>query len=215
MKNQDQKNRGLYQILWNPFTYLLVQNLFGKRKFYRILVKDYLTVKEGGNILDIGCGVAQIVDFLPDNIVYTGFDINSSYINYAKKKYKNKVQLYDKKISDANTNDFNKYDYIISIAVVHHLNDKEAEDLFRLGFNLLKSNGTMITSDPTWNETDNFFAKLQTKNDRGNHIRYPNEYKAIAKKVFNKVDISVRKDLITLPQSGCIMCCKKSEKSIY
>lgn len=208
--SHDQKQTYLYRLLSSPQLYKISQNFFGRRKGYRILLNEYMLLKEGNSVLDIGCGTADIVDFLPANINYVGFDINSRYIAYAQAKYKDKdkVKLFCKRVSEADAT-LEKFDYIISMAVVHHLNDDEAINLYRLGMELLKSEGVMIIIDPTRNNSDSFIAKLLTNNDRGEHIRFPNEYEKLAKNVFPKVDVYIRNDMINIDQSICVIVCKK------
>ena len=46
-------------------------------------------IKEGHNVIDVGSGPSSILSDLPE-INYYGCDINSSHIEYAKKKYPNK-----------------------------------------------------------------------------------------------------------------------------
>jgi 2-polyprenyl-3-methyl-5-hydroxy-6-metoxy-1,4-benzoquinol methylase len=207
--NQDQKQTWLYRLLSSPQLYRITQNFFGRKKGYQILLNEYMILKEGNSVLDIGCGTADIVDFFPANINYVGFDINSRYIEYAQAKYKDKVKLFCKRVSEADAVTLEKFDYIISLAVVHHLNDEEAIDLYRLGMGLLKPEGIMIIIDPTRNNSDSFIAKLLTNHDRGEHIRFPNQYEQIAKKVFPKVDVYIRNDMINIAQSICIIVCKK------
>lgn len=208
----DQKQTLLYRLLGMPQFYRLSQKVFGKNKLYKILLKEYIKQKEGDSILDIGCGTADIVEFLAEKINYVGFDVNPRYINYAKNKFisnKNKIKLYNKRVNEADAKAFEKFDFIISIGVVHHLNDLEAINLFKLGFELLKPGGNIITVDPTVNDADSKIAKFITKRDRGEHVRLANQYKIIANKVFKNVSVIVRKDLLYISQSNCITICKK------
>lgn len=209
ISNQDQKQTWLYRLLSSPQLYRITQNVFGRKKGYLMLLNEYLILKEGDSVLDIGCGTADIVDFFSVNINYIGFDINPGYIEYAQSKYKDKVKLFCKRVSEADANTLEKFDYIISLAVVHHLNDEEAINLYRLGMGLLKTDGIMITVDPTRNNSDSFIAKLLTNNDRGKHIRFPNQYEQLAKTVFSKADSYIRNDFINIAQSACIIVCKK------
>ena len=59
--------------------------------FNEAIVKKYVK-KKNINILDVGCGPADILESL-DNINYYGYDINESYINFAKNKYKKKAKI--------------------------------------------------------------------------------------------------------------------------
>lgn len=202
---EDQKQTLFYRLLSTPQLYILSQNIFNKNNVYKTLVEEYIKPKPGEKILDIGCGTADIVNFIPDGVKYVGFDINSRYINYAKKRYKDRVELYCKRINEADAKSFNEFDYVISVGVVHHIGDLEAIKLFQLGKHLLKKDGIMITCDPTFNESDNFFAKFMTNNDRGEHVRLIEDYKSLASEVFSSVKAEIRKDMLNVAQSECVM----------
>ena len=94
-----QKSNFIYQILSYPFFYILSQKLMSSLSFNESIVKKYVK-KKFINILDVGCGPADILNGL-DHINYYGYDINESYINFAKNKYKHKKpKLFCKKFSN-------------------------------------------------------------------------------------------------------------------
>lgn len=202
---EDQKQTLFYRLLSTPQLYILSQNIFNKNNVYRTLVNEYIKPQPGVRILDIGCGTADIVNFIPDGVKYVGFDINSRYIKYAQNRYRDKVELHCKRINEADAASFNEFDYVLSVGVVHHIGDQEAIKLFQLGSQLLKKGGKMITCDPTFNDSDNFFAKFMTNNDRGEHVRIINNYKKLADEVFNSVKAEIRKDMLNVAQSECVM----------
>ena len=78
-----QKNKGIYNLLSSTFFYSLIQKVFSGTSFREKTIKKYIT-KSRVNVLDIGCGPAEILNTLPD-INYYGFDINPIFINSAKK----------------------------------------------------------------------------------------------------------------------------------
>jgi SAM-dependent methyltransferase len=208
-KNDLEQKTWLYHLLNMPVLYKFSQKAFGKYRLYRKITKDYINAKDGDLILDIGCGTADIVKFLPKGIQYVGFDVNAKYIIYARNKYKDKAKLYNMRVSETNASEFGKFDFIISIGVIHHLSDSEAIDLFQLGYNLLKPGGVIITLDPAFCDADNSIAKFVTRMDRGKNVRIPEQYKSIANRVFQNAEIIIRNDLIFVPQSNCILLCKK------
>ena len=83
-----QKNKGIYRSLSNTFFYALVQRVMSATSFRKKIIKKYI-IKSNVNVLDVGCGPAEILNALPE-INYYGFDINPIYIGSAKKKYENR-----------------------------------------------------------------------------------------------------------------------------
>lgn len=71
-------------ILEVPVIYRLLQCLVRNKKLPDEYVNRYVKPKDGDYVLDIGCGPADILEFLP-KVKYYGFDSNSKYIDNAKK----------------------------------------------------------------------------------------------------------------------------------
>lgn len=71
-------------LLAEPVIYRFFIKLVGSGKARKNFVEK-LGLKAGDKILDIGCGPADILEYLPETIEYIGFDSNKDYINVAKK----------------------------------------------------------------------------------------------------------------------------------
>ena len=74
-------------LLDSPFFYrtLRILSRGGRSKY----VRDYVRPVAKDKILDIGCGPADILNYLPD-VDYTGFDSNPKYIVAARKRFDNR-----------------------------------------------------------------------------------------------------------------------------
>ncbi len=88
------------------------------RKKRSLLVSRFVT----GVVLDVGCGPAQILEYLSDpSIKYVGVDTNKSQINSLRKKYA-KSQFFWINVDQEKLPDFNtKFDTVLLIAVIEHL----------------------------------------------------------------------------------------------
>ena len=105
---------------------------------------------EQPRILDIGCGPADIIASLPDSIgEYMGIDMNAEYIENAKQRWRdrNEFIFYCQKIEEATLSQKNYYDIVLAIAIIHHLNDREALRLFDMAYQSLASDGLLVTYD--------------------------------------------------------------------
>ena len=65
--------------------YSLFQNLLGARRARRVLIAEYIRPNGGDQILDVGCGPADILDFLPPDVRYVGVDHSRTYIEAARR----------------------------------------------------------------------------------------------------------------------------------
>ena len=118
-----QKTKGIYSILSNPLFYSFFQRIMSGTSLRSKIAKN-LIKKKNVNILDVGCGPAEILDSLPD-VKYFGYDISSTYINYARKKYKDRGKFYCKKFTSADVKKLPKFDYVLLFGILHHLDDKK------------------------------------------------------------------------------------------
>jgi SAM-dependent methyltransferase len=74
-------------ILSHPALYQAYQAAGG---FFGARIKaiaDYLTMRPGMRVIDIGCGPGHILPYLPEGTIYNGFDIDETYIAYAKRSF--------------------------------------------------------------------------------------------------------------------------------
>lgn len=190
---------GIKKILSIPQIYTLWQKLIGDYKLRKIYCRDFVKAKEGMRILDIGCGPANMVEFLPDNIDYVGFDDSEEYIKNAKKKFPQRnFSFFCKRVNFAQDFD-EKFDIIMANAVLHHIDDAEAEKLISFAAANLNDNGRLITLDGCIVENQSFIKKWLLKNDRGQFVRTKDEYFKLFSKYFNNIKVSVREDLYNIP----------------
>ena len=136
-------------------------------------------------VLDIGCGTGEYSDcFNPQN--YTGIDISSDYIKYARKTRKGKFLVMDAtNLSFPNES----FDIILIAAIIHHLDDKNAHAVLRQAKRVLGKNGRiLIMEDAKIRSLDNPIVRFVQKYDLGAKIRTPDKYRDI----FSKYFISMR-----------------------
>ena len=200
-----QKTNRIHSLLSNTFLYSFVQRIMSGTSFRSELVKKNIT-KKNSNVLDIGCGPAEILDSLHD-VKYFGYDISSTYINYAKKKYKDRGKFYCKKFTTSEIKKLPKFDYVLLFGILHHLGDNEIKNLMKLIKKVLKRGGNIITEDPVLIKNQNPIAKYLIVNDRGNNVRKKNEYLKIIRKYFKKINSKIYHQKF-IPYTWFVMQCK-------
>lgn len=187
------------KLLSIPQVYTLWQKLIGDYKLRKIYCRDFVKAKEGDRILDIGCGPANMVEFLPENINYTGFDDSSEYIKNARKKFPQpNYSFFCERVNFAQDFD-EKFDIIMANAILHHLDDTEAEKLISFAAQNLKENGRFITLDGCIVQNQSKLKKWLLKKDRGQFVRTKDEYFKLFSKYFNKIHVTLREDLYNIP----------------
>lgn len=196
-------------ILSIPYFYQVLQRLVGPPKYKKYFVDKFLKPFQGCKILDIGCGPADILEFLVDyEVEYTGFDQSEKYIANARERYKNySAQFFCNTVSEEllrKKSNVHNYDIVLASNVLHHLDDLEALNLLNLAKFSLKKGGRIITCDGCKVENDKLVSRMMLDFDRGKYVRFENQYLDLARKVFTHVDHEVNRQN-TLKISGIIM----------
>jgi cyclopropane fatty-acyl-phospholipid synthase-like methyltransferase len=196
---------GIKSILNFPAIYRLFFYITGTNhaKFVNLFVRP----QKDDTILDIGCGPADILKYLPD-VRYIGFDISQSYINAAVRRYKDRGTFFCKTVTADAVSGVNA-DIVLASGVLHHLNDQECVDLFTLAYNSLKKGGRLITLDGCYIEGQPMLARYIVSKDRGQYIRKPQQYLELSEQIFSDVKSHVRMDLIRIPYTHIVMECHK------
>jgi cyclopropane fatty-acyl-phospholipid synthase-like methyltransferase len=188
--------------------YSLSQKLIGADSYRRYIVKKYVRPLKNDKILDIGCGTGDLIQFLPP-VKYVGFDSNQDYIDQAKQKFGKKGIFICRSISTYSVGDLerNTYDITIAHGVLHHLNDKEAAQLFDIARMALRRGGRMITFDNCYTDSQPRLEKFLLSRDRGMFIRPPEGYRGLALRHFTNVNLTIERDLLRVPYSHSILEC--------
>src|SRR5438045_4062944 len=117
----DQIDTGLRSFLSHPIFYKTFQRLIGIDRAFKIIVHEIMKPTAGNRMLDIGCGEAHILDFLPKEVSYVRYDLNPAYIQYAKKKYGDKGVFVNERVSEMVVRDKEPFDIVLAAGLLHHL----------------------------------------------------------------------------------------------
>jgi SAM-dependent methyltransferase len=202
---------GFRKILEISGLYNIFQTLIGKKKTKKWLLKNIWKISNGDKIVDMGCGPATKLAYLPNKIDYFGFDISKKYIEAAKKKYSwaNFIQA---KASDFLTNGLaplQNTDLIMCNGLLHHLEDNEVNEILELSNKILKPKGRLICIEPVFLKHHSKISRWLISKDRGQNIRTEEEYKNLVSKFFNSYNTSIVTGLTKIPYVHIIIECAK------
>lgn len=185
-----ERKHGLYAALSNPKLYESVQRLMGADERRRDFADRFVRAQPGDRVLDIGCGPAHLRAYLPD-VEYIGWEPNAAYVDKARRTYGDRGTFHVGLFGPAEARSLAPVDIAILSAVLHHMNDDQARELFGLLREVLKPGGRVITLDNVFIERQNPIARLIISLDRGRHVRSPAGYEALARPTFNDVQGTV------------------------
>lgn len=72
----------------------MLQSIVCSKESTKKIIDEHIIPCYEGKILDVGCRTADILMYLPKDIVYYGFDLSREYINSAKNKYGNRGKFF-------------------------------------------------------------------------------------------------------------------------
>lgn len=199
---------GLRTILSVPFVYSSFQVLMGAKSIWNFLTSDVMQANSDMAILDIGCGPADILDYLPKGIYYYGFDISSEYIKTAQRKYGARGHFSSKLLEESDLAKLPKFDYVVLTGVFHHMDDIQAKKIAKLAHAALKEGGKLVSVDPCYTPDQNIIARYLISKDRGQNVRVESAYKAIVNRTFKHVQSRIV-HRAWIPYTHCYMVCAK------
>lgn len=182
---------GLRAILSFPKIYSAFQDMMGARSTRLEFVEDFVRPEPGSSVLDVGCGPAKILDYLPA-VKYWGFDISAPYINQAKLRFDKKGHFYCKMLDSTDLDRLTKFDVVLALGMLHHLGDNQAAEVMRLAHQALKVGGRFLSLDPCLEKRQSRIARFLVLRDRGQNVRTADDYTRLAARVFSQVRGEVR-----------------------
>jgi len=172
-----------------------------------LFVDEFVRPMRGARILDLGCGTAQILGFLPEDARYVGYDPSADYIAHAKRLHGDRGEFYVGYFGVEEAESLGPFDIVLACGVLHHLDDSEALQLSALVRQVLVSGGRFVTIDPTFSDDQNWLSRLLVSRDRGQNVRTGSSYEALVRSYFREVRGLLRHKY-WIPYTHWIMECK-------
>jgi len=198
---------GARAIFSSPIIYSIFQNIMGAHRLRIRFVEEFVMPFSGCAILDIGCGPADILAYLPD-VNYCGFDISDAYIARAKTRFGQRGKFYCLELTHSDIEKMPKVDIVFALGLLHHLDDESAIAVLQLAFQALKPGGRLLTFDPCFDAGQNIVSRFLVEIDRGQNVRSRAGYESIASAVFESPRVEVR-HRAWIPYTHCFMECTR------
>ena len=199
-----QRINGLYKLVTSPSFHRSLMFALGADRGLTTYAGAFLKARSGMKMLDVGCGPANILEYLPD-LDYTGMDLNEKHIVSARRRYGDRGRFI---VGDA-ARDLNQendtFDLISISALLHHLSDDEARSLFRSIRPLLRPGGRIVTLDPVWLPKQRAVVKLLNRLDSGMNIRTPEGYASLLEGLSLDFQTRTLNNLLRVPYDHFVM----------
>jgi len=199
---------GWRAILSHPLVYEAIQYLVGAKKFQRDFLNNHVRPKPGEKVLDVGCGPAEILKFLP-RMDYVGFDHSTTYIDRARKAFGDRARFYNMGLEKFGELGIEARDLALAVGVLHHIDDGQAARLFDLVADTLAPGGRFFTADPCYYHGQDPLTRFVISQDRGQNIRQFDAYLELARRRFPGARAYRVTGLLPFPHSVCILECRR------
>jgi SAM-dependent methyltransferase len=207
-----QDNGGLKSFLSVSWIYEQFQNLVGTRHARRWLAENYWRLNGGEKVVDMGCGPGRILDYLPKDITYVGFDISADYIAAAQRQFGERATFIVSTTDEFLRRPDNRLscsDLVLCNGLLHHVDDSEARDVLQLAKGIMAPTGRLVCIEPTFLVHQGRSARWIMGRDRGSHIRTEQEWRRLVSDVFDSFATSIATGLIRIPYAHIVIECGK------
>jgi len=182
---------GIYRLLRSSLIYDGFQHFIGRHSSALAHFVASMHLSPGATVIDIGCGPGRLVPYLPESVRYIGFEPNSRYVETARSRYGLRGEFHVGYFDSDAAARLGNVDVAIVSAVLHHMSDPEARALYALLRPTLSQTGRVVSLDCVLHQGQHPVSRMLAKLDRGKHVRSPEEYMAIARTAFTRVDGSL------------------------
>ncbi len=201
---------GIRHLLASPWPYDLFQHLVGAYRWRRRVVEELLlpSLASDSTVVDIGCGTGEILQYLPEETAYVGFDRNPDYIAEASRRFRGRKAVFrcEELTPDYRPRD-ELADHALAFGLLHHLEDGSAKALFSAARRVLKPGGSLITLDPVYTSEQSRSARYVVSKDRGTEVRTEFAYRELAQSSFQRVEVFMDLSPLRIPYTGIVMRC--------
>jgi SAM-dependent methyltransferase len=189
-----------------PLYVALQRGLGADRLRYRCL--DELGLKGGETVIDVGCGPAYYFERLP-RVQYFGFDTSPRYVDYARRRWGDRAEFRCEVFGEEHLSQIPPADAVLLLGLLHHLSDDESRHLLQVAAKALAPGGRVIAVDTCYEPRQGRISRWMSDNDRGEYVRSPEAFVALAQESFGDVDGEVIDDATRIPSSFWLMRMRK------
>ena len=194
----------LKALLGHHALYVALQKGVGADRLrYRCL--NQLGLTDGDTVIDVGCGPAYYFGRLP-KVNYFGFDTSERYIEHASKRWgSDRAEFRCEIFGEEHLEKIPPADAVLLLGLLHHLSDDDSRHLLRVAAKALAPGGRVIAVDTCYAAGQGRISRWMSDNDRGEFVRTPEGFMALARESFGDVGGEVVDDATRVPAAYWMM----------
>ena len=196
------------------FCYRAVQDLIGGTRARRLAIERLLAFNGVGSskaVLDVGCGVGDVLKWIPDNWSYIGIDISPEYIRLASSTWGKRGSFRVGSAADAHQVVApESQDIVLFLGVLHHMDSATVTSVLESARRCLAPGGIAYALEPAFWSGQSAISRKVMSMDRGEFIRDVSEWRALCAKVFPSVEIDELPRALRIPYHKVTLTLRKS-----
>ncbi len=201
------------KVLEIPSIYAWFQSMIAKKDAREWFLNQYIGDTTDKRILDLGCGTADILDYIKNEKLYVGIDNNKSYIEDNRKKFsqRKECKFYYTDLNAYSDKVTQKFDIVLMIGVMHHIDDNAVNGAMKRIKRIIADGGIFVSLDACFTKGMNPIARILCMIDRGRYVRYAEDYISTQKKYWTDVKYDIRTDTLRFLPYSVIIFTNKDE----
>ena len=203
---------GLKRMAERARGYRLIQKSVGSDQLWRWFVETHVRPHQPKNILDLGCGVADVLDFLPEGINYTGIDQHQAYVDEATRRFGHKARFQCESIQNSSFQNRRDYDMVLLLGVLHHCDNQHARIILERAMNHLTPGGVLLHLDGCLHDTAGWIETMLYRLERGFYVRNQHQYRELMNPLVWDAKQQVKDGLLRVPYRYCVGWAKRKHQ---
>ena len=192
------------RILGTSTGYWSHKRLFSADSANSTIVHEYLRPTAGETVLDVSCGVGDIVHHMGDAL-YVGIDQNADYIKKARRNSEGRGTFITASVEELPGLSLDPFDKVVIIGVLHHLDDDVVTGLMAALPQVMKPGAPLIVAENAWTPDQATTARVLIALDRGRNVREVTGYERLIEPYFDVARSTVRHDLLRFPYTYVVI----------
>jgi SAM-dependent methyltransferase len=211
-----ESHRGIQRLLTIPSIYSGFQKFVGGNAG-DWLYREYWGIDRfRGKVIDIGCGPGKLLNFLPEEAEYAGFDISAPYVETARETWAGRpnTSFHVGAVADVcDLEPFRSADLFVMSGVMHHIDDDEVDTILDFIARRLNPGGRFIAIEPCYLVKQSWSHRKVLRQDRGKSIRTERQWKALLRRHFPVVETEISTGMLRIPYTHILIECRNEPEA--
>ena len=192
-----------WKFLEHGFCYRSVQNILGGTRARRLAVEKLLPMSADGaatSVLDVGCGVGDVLHWIPKSWSYAALDISPQYIGLASATWGQRGEFHVASACKAHeVVPLASQNIVLLLGVLHHMDSETVIASLESARRCLKPNGIVYALEPAYWPGQSKVSRWVMSLDRGEFIRDITGWREVCHRVFSNVEIAELPRALRIP----------------